>query len=183
MSAVRTIVGTGSAAISVILLVVGALYLAGGFVLTPHTIENGRAIDNSFSVASSWIDTFTQRTGRLPTQQEFTKWAASQPEQVYGVKNLKLIVSASEFPRQVIESFGRPSTGSYVLELWRGEWFEYFASWARASTVDSARGLYGSTVAIGALLIAIGLALWRLSKKCRPTERSSGRAASGAPLS
>lgn len=177
MSTVRTIFGTGSAAFSVILVVVGVLYLAGGFLLIPHTIENGRAINKSFSVASSWIDSFAQRTGRLPTQQEFNVWAVSQPEQVYGVKNLKPIVSASEFPRQVVESFGQPSTGSYVLELWRGEWFEYFASWARASTVDDTRGLYGSTAAISALLIAIGLALRQLSRKCRPTERSSGRAA------
>ena len=31
--------------------------------------------------------------------------------------------------------FGVPPNGAYLLSYWRGEWFEYYASWSQESTL------------------------------------------------
>lgn len=59
--------------------------------------------------------------------------------------------------------------GTYALEYWRGEWFEYYASWARASTLTfAARNYYISGSSTGDVMIAVvplfalGTLTWKL---------------------
>lgn len=168
----RRIAAFITAVATAVLAFAGALYFAAGLVLIPHTVENGREIEKAFSAASSWVDSFNQIRGHLPSSEEFAAWTSSQPDNAF--KDMRLLAKQPEFPSQVIKSFGQPAANSYVLETWRGEWFEYFASWAHASTVDGALSLYGSTVIITIAFFAAASASWHLHTKCRPTRRSSG---------
>ena len=144
--------------------------------LVPHTVDNGRAIEGSFSASASFVDGFVKRKGRLPSPEEFNHWKALQPERALGVRNVRLTTTA-QIPDVVLERFGSADAKSYALELWRGEWSEYYASWVERSTVDSAAGLYASAAGLF-LASLVGTSLfWHLARGARRAARAGHSAA------
>jgi hypothetical protein len=178
MTLLRKIGALIFAASSVLLALVAIIWgLSAGGV--EHTVQHAREIENSFSLASGFVEGFKKTHGHLPSEAEFTGWADTQPDKAYSAKGMRLLTSQSQFPNEVLEKFGSSPQGGYIIEMWRGEWFEYFVSWANASTLEfDAKKFYFSGNAIGdglailALSIVVGFigrSLWP-----RPTLRSSG---------
>lgn len=160
------------------------LGMSGGMI--EDTIANSRKIEVMFLSVSSYVDNFREKEGRLPTASEFDSWKLRQPDGVYSVRNVYL--DSPNNSEEIVRQFSRPSSGSYLLTYWRGEWFEHYASWAKKSTLVFDKRAYhvlGSSIAdgfaaagFGVVLLAFAGWLWR-----RPTMRPNGRAANGAPLS
>ena len=124
------------------------------------TVAHAREIEESFKLASAFVDNFVSSKGRLPTKPEFSAWLLTQPDAVYGVRELEILTSPSQIPAEIIKKFNAPKANGYILEYWRGEWFEYYVSWVKTSTLElDARKFYflGSPFADGALLLALGL--------------------------
>jgi hypothetical protein len=143
-----------------------------------ETIQHSREIERSFALASAFVESHKQTHGRLPNEAEFAAWANTQPDKAYSPKGMQLLLSEDRFPIEVIRQFGRPIQPGYVFQSWRGEWFEYFASWANASTLEfdaKKYYLFGSPVidALAALSVSIALAflarrIWPRSSNASP---------------
>ena len=113
------------------------VFILGAFSgITQDTIQNARAISKSFSFASGFVERFKSEHGRLPYENEFSEWAKTQSGGVHGVQNMEIMYFQQHFPPEVIKKFGSPPINSYIIEYWRGEWFEYYASWVDASTLE-----------------------------------------------
>lgn len=132
-----------------------------------HTVQNAHQIEAAFSEASAFVDGFAQSQGRLPTEIEFSEWAATQPENVHSARHFQFIASSTKFPSEIIAKFGKPTDGSYIFQYWRGEWFEYYASWVKKNTLNldpSSFYLLGSPLADGIAMLTISLLLGIIAK-------------------
>jgi hypothetical protein len=180
MTFLRKITSLSFAALTA-LLVLGAFIFgfSGGGV--DKTIQHAHEIEKSFSLALAFIEDFKKTNGHLPSESEFTAWADTQPDRAYSAKGMRLLTTQSQFPEEVVKRFGSSPQDGYIIEMWRGEWFEYFASWANASTLEfDAKKYYfsGSAFVDGLLILALGIVVGFLSRllwPC-PTRHSSGTA-------
>lgn len=135
----------------------------------PHN-RNGKKIDQAFSVSYTWVEAFRKENGRLPEQREFDAWAGALQDETNWVKHIGVLSKPSQYPSESTEAFGNAPDGAYVLELWRGEWTEYFASWRMKSTVDGAFGLFGYLILIALLLFGVAAGIRYVSLKYCRTE-------------
>ena len=95
-----------------------------------HSIENNNKIEQVFLEARTYIDNYKSKNKAYPSVQEFNNWASSLPNKSSGYSIIELSYSLGNYPEEVISIFGEPSTNQhYLLSFWRGEWFEYHASW------------------------------------------------------
>jgi hypothetical protein len=122
---------------SIVLCLVAIICLLLGVSVTPDswiesTIENGRAIEQSFRLAVSHIEEFRKKNARLPTPGEYQNWAKVTPN-LGMAGQMDLVID--QFPREGIEEFGNPTAGAYLLKYWRGDWYEYYASWSGRSSI------------------------------------------------
>lgn len=112
-------------------------------VIVGETIANGRKIQQSFKNAVEFTDTFHQENDRLPSEAEFDNWANLQTKsnrshsEMFLETNLDQIKSRLNNPKEpLLQDFGAPRDGSYIIGLWRGEWNEYYVSWKQETTVQ-----------------------------------------------
>jgi len=156
------------AVLLVCLAIAEVLSWSGG---VERTVSNAHEIGRAFGQASAFVDSFFKSHSRLPTESEFSAWAVTQTESVHSAKNFQFITSPSQYPPELAQRFGPPSPNSYLLRYWRGEWFEYYASWAKASTLElNPKNFYllGSSVADGIALLALGLLVAVVAKGVLP---------------
>lgn len=177
MTLLRKITSLVFAALSV-LLVLGAFIFGFSTGGVDKTIQHAHEIEKSFALASAFVEGFTKTNAHLPTESEFTAWANTQPDRAYSAKGMHLLTSQNQFPHEVIERFGSPPQDGYIIEMWRGEWFEYFASWANASTlVFDAKKFYfsGNAIVDGLAILALGIVVGFISRFLwsRPTRHST----------
>jgi hypothetical protein len=136
-----------------------------------ETIQHSREIERSFAFASAFVEGFKRGQGRLPNEAEFSAWADAQPDNAYSPKGMLLLTSPDRFPPEVLQRFDSPSQSEYVFQYWRGEWFEYFVSWANASTLEfDARKFYlfGGPVTDGLAALAASIVLGFLACRLWP---------------
>jgi hypothetical protein len=174
--------------VAVPLFVIGIVLIGYGTImllsnsLIDHTLENSREIQAAFGSTRTYVDSWIAQHGTLPTEAEFQAWTAQQPERVHSARFMELITG--EFPEEAIKKFGPAPAGSYLLSYWRGEWTEYFASWAHKSSLEFDRTRYfafGSAFAdfvvfagSGAGIFALGL-LARNRSPNKSLEPTAGR--------
>ena len=176
MFILRKLIGSAVAVVAASLLCVAIFEIAPWHRGVDHTVANARKIEKAFGEASTFVDGFIQSQGRLPAESEFLAWAATQPEHVHSTRTIQFLTSPSQFPDEIIQKFGKPVPNSYVLQYWRGEWFEYYASWARGSTLQldpKAFYLLGSPVADGIVLLALSLLVAAFAKSIWPPPNPS----------
>jgi hypothetical protein len=176
MIVLRKLVGGFMAVLAVLLVCVAVFEMVpfGGGV--QHTVANAREIEKAFGAAAAFADGFIQSNGRLPTEPEFLAWAVTQPESVHSARTFQFLTSPSQFPPEVVQRFGRPVPNSYLLQYWRGEWFEYYASWAKASTLEldpKSFYLLGSPIADGTALLALAILIAAVAKGVWPPPNPS----------
>ncbi len=168
--------------IGLIGIIVAILYAVGADRSVSETIERNRFIEVSFQKAIAFVETQKKANGRLPTSEEVGFWASQFPSQPFSPKGFRLVDSS--FPQEAIEKFGTPPVGSYLLVFWRGEWNEYYASWANKSTLYFDPKKYhalGSGIADGAVLAVCSALFLILAVKIWPnplfqrTAKSRGR--------
>ncbi len=163
--------------IAVPLFVVGIALLGYGTLtllsnsLVDHTLDNSRQIQTAFESARTYIDSWVAQHGTLPTETEFQSWAAQQPETVHSARFIQLM--NGHFPEEAIKQFGPAPPDSYLLSYWRGEWMDYYSSWARKTSLEFDRARYfafGSSfvdflvfAGSGAAIFAFGLLAWNRS--------------------
>ena len=149
----------GSAA--ALLLVVG-LVISAALIVMPlgnmaeHTIANSRQIQHEFRAATTFIDGFRSRNGRLPTNAQLERWASRQPQSGYQ----PFIAQAGHFGDEAIRKLGRPPQGAYTLAVWRGEWAEFYAPWSGSTLSLDERDylVLGSRTADAILAVFLTLA-------------------------
>jgi len=138
-------------------LLVGLLYAIGPGA--SRTIEHSRELEQSFKTASKYITSFKEKNGRMPTEQEFDAWAKAFPSKPYDSPN-GMWLKVSSFPDEAIKQFGDPPKESFLLVYWRGEWEEYYASWANRTSLEFDESKYyalGSKYADGAVLVVLAV--------------------------
>ena len=135
-----------------------------------ETIAHSNDIQNAFIAANRSISAYRARTGRFPDHDQIST-ASGNNYQVNVID--PAINSFDQCCRDATRQLGTPPRGSYLLEVWRGEWSEYYAPWSGRSTLTFDRNDYavtGSLVGDVVLSVAllIGLAfgtvrVWRAS--------------------
>jgi hypothetical protein len=164
-----------SAAIALFSALIAIIILTSSTV--EDTIKHSHEISKSFLLASDFVERFKAEHGQLPNEKEFSQWAATQPSKGYSARNMQIVTSAQQFPAEVIDKFGVPPGSGYIIELWRGEWNEYFVSWHSASTLEFDRSKYyflGSAVADSLAIFAFSAVLGVLSRYVRPRTGRAG---------
>jgi hypothetical protein len=173
--------------VAMLLCFVAVLVAFIGFVIgvgkiggVDKVIQNSREIENSFDKANAYIESFRKDHGRLPKWAEFDAWKKTQPDSLYGVRSITLLGvpgvvhvsegSACRYPPEAIKIFGPAPADSYLLDYWRGESSEYFASWAGKNTLIWDHGPYfvtgnswldtAAATGIAAMLIFCAVKLW-----------------------
>jgi hypothetical protein len=143
-----------------------------------ETLSHSREIQRAFTSAVRFVEVWQKAEGRLPSASEFVTSRSQQADETYGVQHIEL--STRDFPSEVTARFGSPPEGGYLLTFWRGEWNEYYASWADRSSLSfdpAAYFFFGSKrrdlFAFGTAAITLGLAalaIWprRTSASSRP---------------
>ena len=110
-----------------------------------ETIAKNRTIETVFLETANYVDEFNAVNARLPTADEFEGWSETQPKKWPSTKNLFLETNPTYIQHRLYEpyydidkteDFGIPPDGSYILGLWRGEWFEYYISWKSTTTMS-----------------------------------------------
>ena len=127
MTFLRKIASLVFAALSV-LLALAAFILGFSNGGVTNTVQHAHEIEKSFALASIFVESFKKTNRHLPTKSEFTAWADTQPDRANSAKGMHLLTSQSQFPHEVIERLGSPPQNGYIIKMWRGEWYEYFAS-------------------------------------------------------
>jgi hypothetical protein len=166
-------------AVLALLSVVIAIIFGSSSRIVEQTIQNSHEISKSFSLASGFVERFKSEHGRPPYENEFSDWAKTQSGGVHSVQNMEIMYFQQQFPPEVIEKFGSPPIDSYIIIYWRGEWFEYYASWVNASTLEfEAKKYYllGSALVDGLAIFSFSAILGVLARYIWPrtTQRSIG---------
>jgi hypothetical protein len=168
MNTIRAFAACIAFAIGALLLLFGCLYEFGPSS-ADQTVEHNKQLDKSFKTAAQHIEYFKSEHRRPPTDAEFNTWASGFPLVPYSNPN-GMQLSYSSFADEAIKMFGPPVAGGYLLVYWRGEWFEYYASWAKRSSLEFDESKYyalgikyadgGVLFVFSALLILVGRKMW-----------------------
>jgi hypothetical protein len=111
---------------------------AAGIAMLPEEISRNRRLPASFASAASWVDGFAEAHGRLPSNDEYKAWAASQPKRSYGVQSICILDPTSSQFQDAVYIFGPPKTeNTYVLAARMRVGNDYYASWAKESTAGT----------------------------------------------
>jgi len=142
--------------------------------LVDQTIESSRKIRVAFERGRAHVDSWVAQHSSLPSAEEFLAWTSQQPASADSVHDIELITD--DFPEDAIKQFGQPTSGSYLLCLWRGEWTEYYASWNGKTSLQFDMASYyllGSAFAdfadfavfagAGVTSLVLGLCVWKYS--------------------
>jgi hypothetical protein len=96
------------------------------------TIAHSREILTAFKAADRKITAYRSLTGRLPSPNQIV----ADLDSVYHITIIDpATISSENCCPDAIRSLGVSPRGSYLLEVWRGEWSEYYAPWSGRSTL------------------------------------------------
>ncbi len=137
------------------------------FALGPgvaETVEHSKELARTFNVAGEYVTSFKRQFGRLPSSQEFEKWASSFPSRPYSSPNGMTLESPPFLNEELTKQFGTPPEGSYLLVYWRGEWYEYYAGWVNRTSLELDESKYyalgNKLLDAGAVFVFAVLALY-----------------------
>jgi hypothetical protein len=131
--------------------------------LLPEDVARSQAIEAGFRSGDSFARAFRARHGRPPHQDEMRAWTRA--------RNFPAEYSDMYLGEDACgdESFRKGDTDEYILVVWRGEWFECFASPSGATTLRTSVAEHlADRSAILAFLAAFGAALGWLSWRIDP---------------
>ena len=149
-----------------VLRVLGFLFLISSCTsftsteLTEYGFEKSKKIDEIFAYTADKVLTFQKQNNRRPYQKEFSDWNAELSE--FGLYGRIMVYYPSNYPEESLKELGPPTKTGFVLGVWRGEWWEYYASWAQESTLPKSLSDYyatGSRLKDTVLFACVGLIL------------------------
>ena len=117
-----------------------------------ETIAHSRQILASFKAADLEITKYRARTGKLPSFDALKPYRAGSYDVTVVDPSLNSYV---ECCKEAVQALGMPPRSSYLLEVWRGQWSEYYAPWSGRSTLAFDKNEYAAT---GSLLLDAVLA-------------------------
>jgi hypothetical protein len=149
-------------------------FLAGysaftGSASIERTIARSREIEAHLVETAKYLEAYSSKFGRLPSDQEAEVWKRQAPDSALRGATWW---SGPPFESEAVERLGAPQpahVNPYVISYWRGEWREYYASWngKTSLTFESssyyALGSRHKEVALDcALALLCVLASWRM---------------------
>src|SRR5690606_1953213 len=159
MAIIRRLLAVVLVCAAVICFALASLVLGPGQFAISDTIKHSRMINAAFLQTSTYVDSFRATHNRLPSKEELAAWAKDQPRALFPPAAVTIWTSSSQ-PYE--HGLGSMPSDSYMLGLWRGEWWEYFAGWSGESTLTFDPGayyLFGGLWRDVAVLSVTGLAL------------------------
>ena len=142
------------------------IVLYGVFIwlLTPQMVaDNKRHKEESFLPTIGFVENYKREFGALPTEAQFNKWKVDKDWE-----NRALFLQTTGSLKAEDCPFGSIPQGSYGISVWRGEWFECYASWRNEYSFGDAKTKNTNAMllffAIGAALFALSLATPRLGR-------------------
>ncbi len=141
------------------------LYVPGRLAVG-DTVKHSRMIGAAFDEAADYVDWFRVTNDRLPSKEEFSAWAQTQPKGAYSVDGVSIWLTPP-----VEHDLGPVPPGSYLLGFWRGEWYEFFAGWSRETTLELDPNVFyllGSFWGDLAAWILLGITLLLVSRRVSP---------------
>jgi hypothetical protein len=106
-------------------IVAGLATIEAARSIVPRTISFSREIESNFIETNKYVEAYRQRTGHLPNLE-------GRPVFIVDMKAEQGTAALQEATSRL----GSPPSGSYMLEMWRGEWPEYYAPWSGRSTLS-----------------------------------------------
>jgi hypothetical protein len=152
-----------------VLAAASLLMLAGTLSLGDlrDEVAHPRTREAAFREAVRFIAVERSRHGRLPSQAELS--AFSEPR--HGADNVSFTPLETGCCGPALDRLGAPPQGSYMLRIWDGDLFQYYAPWSGRSTLPLDEGdfflsgqrsvdIFMAGGATASFLLA-GLCLWR----------------------
>ncbi len=150
------------------------MFLCGAFVYstTPGSIAKNKEFKaSSFIPTIQFVTAYKQKFGTLPTNAQFEDWKL-----VHGWDNRALFLETSGSLKSEDCPFGTIPAGSYGVTVWRGEWYECYASWFDEYSFDGTKAVNIKAMLVlflvGAALLLIQQTIPRLTRYL--TTQSSG---------
>ncbi len=120
------------------------------------TIEHSRQILKSFQEADRQIIVYRRRTGKFPDPSAMDRLHEQMGRESYLVTIIEpQLNDYRQCCKEAVDILGDPPKGSYLLQIWRGDWAEYYAPWSGKSTLTFKPGDYSIT---GSLYLDAALA-------------------------
>lgn len=153
----------------------GIIFLASDDRSVQHTIERNHQLASEFNETARFVEAFRKQHARLPDGDELNTGRTYH--------FIILEVSPGQFLEEDLAALGRPHRPGYVLGIWRGEWWEYYASWSGETTLTfDASAYYLSGGRVEDVLIGVfgmffclmgSIGIWRRGKPSRWNSRPS----------
>ncbi len=147
--------------------IIGVYLILGAFLwfiskdIMEYSLHKSKGIEKIFQYTAKKIEKFRLEKNLYPTAKEFEEWKDELAE--FGLYGEILKYYSHDYPSEAISEFGQPKDNGFVLAVWRGEWFEYYASWNSRSTLPKSLADYyatGNRWGDFILFISIGLVLF-----------------------
>jgi hypothetical protein len=142
------------------------MFLYGIFIwsLTPQMVaDNKRHKAEDFGPTITFVENYKREFGALPTEAQFNKWKIDTDQE-----NRALFLQTTGSLKAEDCPFGSVPQGAYGISVWRGEWFECYASWRDEYSFGDAKATNFKAMlvffSIGAILFALSLATPRLGR-------------------
>ena len=141
-----------------------------------HEVAENRLFQARFDQCVRFIDFFQGQHDRLPTPEEYKQWSYNKlpciPDTLDGFvgQSVEYQTWANSPPdlHPDVAEFGKPPPNSYLLSIWRGEWEEFYAAWAKRSSLPLSADdyyMFGSRMAELSLILLMGVGAWWLWPK------------------
>ena len=150
------------------------LFLCGAFVYatTPGSIARNKEFKASgFMPTIQFVTAYKQKFGTLPTDIQFEEWKLT-----HGWENRALFLETSGNLKSEDCPFGVIPAGTYGVTVWRGDWYECYASWLNEYSFDGTKAINIKAMLVlflfSAALLFIQQAVSRLTRYL--TTQSSG---------
>jgi hypothetical protein len=132
-------------------IVAGFATIEAARSMVPKTISFSRDIAKEFIDTNKYVEAYRNKTGHLPNLE-------GHPVFIVDMKAEQGLPSLQE----AISLLGSPPAGSYMLEMWRGEWSEYYAPWSGRSTLsfDPSDYSYSGNLWLDAVIVWLITALF-----------------------
>ena len=105
-----------------------------------YSLKKSLELEIIFQTVSDKVLAYEVEHGSYPSSQKFETWRAEFTNLGIYAKNIEY--ELNDFSECTKNEFGVPSNSGYALVIWRGEWFECYASWANASTLPKVKSDY-----------------------------------------
>ena len=107
-----------------------------------YTLKGNRKIEAALHDGVGFVEDFRVKSDTLPTKNEFDEWKSK--DRTIGAYSTRSIFFETEFDQinavlgdQKIQKsdFNTSDVDLYIIGMWSGEWYEYYSSWTKTTSL------------------------------------------------